>query len=91
LFSCCTSRNKSPTWLPYQAVFLILVSYIGKNGEKVKQVRDTEQIRELVEESVTRAPPHLEPIVPNSGNGLRTKPFARLHGLEKCMADPRLG
>jgi len=33
----------------------------------------------LVEEPVTRTPPHLEPIVPNSGNRLRTKPFASLY------------
>jgi hypothetical protein len=31
--------------------------------------------RELVEERVTPAPPRLEPIVPNSGNRLKTKPF----------------
>jgi len=30
---------------------------------------------ELVEERVTPAPPRLEPIVPNSGNRLKTKPF----------------
>ena len=30
---------------------------------------------ELVEEPVARTPPHLEPIVPNSGNRLRIKPF----------------
>jgi len=30
---------------------------------------------ELVEESVARTPPHLEPIVPDSGNRLRIKPF----------------
>ncbi len=32
----------------------------------------------LVEEPVAQAPPHLEPIVPNSGNRLRTKPFTLL-------------
>jgi hypothetical protein len=30
---------------------------------------------ELVEEPVARTPPHLEPIVPNSGNRLRIKSF----------------
>jgi hypothetical protein len=33
---------------------------------------------QLVEEPVTRTPPHLEPIVPNSGNRLRIKPFTSL-------------
>ena len=34
----------------------------------------------LVEEPVAQAPPHLEPIVPNLGNRLRTKPFTVLTG-----------
>ncbi len=33
-------------------------------------------IAELVEESVSRTPPHLEPIVPNLGNRLKIKRFA---------------
>ncbi len=37
---------------------------------------------ELVEEPVAQAPPHLEPIVPNSGNGLKTKPFTWLYESE---------
>ena len=35
---------------------------------------------QLVEERVTPTPPHLEPIVPNSGNRLKTKSFTSLHG-----------
>ena len=34
---------------------------------------------QLVEERVTPTPPHLEPIVPDSGNRLRTEPFAWLY------------
>jgi len=40
-----------------------------KNGLKLKLCM------ELVEEWVTPTPPRLEPIVPNSGNRLKTKPF----------------
>jgi hypothetical protein len=39
-------------------------------------------IFKLVEEPVAQAPPHLEPIVPNSGNGLKTKPFTWLYESE---------
>ena len=42
---------------------------------------------ELVEELVTRTPPHLEPIVPNSGNRLKIKSFAWLLRSVKRMAD----
>jgi len=36
---------------------------------------------ELVEERVAPAPPRLEPIVPNSGNRLKTKPFTLPQGV----------
>jgi hypothetical protein len=36
---------------------------------------------ELVEERVTPTPPRLEPIVPNSGNRLKTKPFTLPQGV----------
>ena len=36
---------------------------------------------ELVEERVTPTPPRLEPIVPNSGNRLKTKSFTSQHGV----------
>jgi len=36
---------------------------------------------ELVEERVAPTPPRLEPIVPNSGNGLKTKPFTLPQGV----------
>ena len=36
---------------------------------------------DLVEERVAPAPPRLEPIVPNSGNGLKTKPFTLPQGV----------
>lgn len=85
---------RSPYWLTFKQAGELKGKI--RKGEKATGIVyaatvATTQVLELVEESVTRAPPHLEPIVPNSGNGLRTKPFARLHGLEKCMADPRLG
>ncbi len=41
---------------------------------------------ELVEERVTPAPPRLEPIVPNSGNRLKTKPFTLPQGVNQNSA-----
>jgi hypothetical protein len=61
---------------------------LTKRAQKNASFSGTAQNCELVEEPVTRAPPHLEPIVPNSGNGLRTKPFARLqpsYPLQLCV------
>ena len=43
---------------------------------------------QLVEERVTPTPPRLEPIVPNSGNRLRTKSFTLLHGVTHQLPPP---
>jgi hypothetical protein len=55
------------------ALYLTLVLHVFT--VELQSIASQSPCIELVEERVTPAPPHLEPIVPNSGNRLKTKPF----------------
>ena len=54
---------------------------VSPNRRNFRTVSNCLELFELVEEPVTRTPPHLEPIVPNSGNRLRTKSFTSLYAI----------
>ena len=59
-------------------------------ANKYRAIKTSFTNNDLVEVSVTRSPPHLEPIVRYLRNGLETKPLHD-HGLEQRMVYFDLG